>query len=246
MTVRIDRVVITGGGSGIGLDAARRFLAAGSRVLLNGRDKAKLERAAASLGGGDRIALVEGDIGSLAAAKRIAEVAHERLGGVDVLVNNAGVFGVKPFLESTVEDLDRFYTTNVKGTYLVTQAVVPSMVAAGGGSIINVGTVLSGQAMAGLPVSAAMASKGGVHALTVSLAAELARHRIRVNTVAPGFIRTPLIAGADEAAMARTQLLGRLGEVGETSDAIFYLATASFVTGTVLEVDGGYAHGRSG
>jgi NAD(P)-dependent dehydrogenase (short-subunit alcohol dehydrogenase family) len=116
------------------------------------------------------------------------------------------------------------------------------MIEAGGGAIINVGTVLVGQAMTTMPVSAAMASKGGVHALTVSLAAELARYRIRVNTLAPGIVRTPLIEDAD--ALAGIHPLGRVGEVAEISDAVLFLATAGFVTGTILEVDGGYAHAR--
>ena len=159
-----------------------------------------------------------------------------------MLVNNAGVFGVKPFLESTVADLERFFTTNVKGTYLMTQAVVPLMIAGGGGSIINVGAALVQQAMTGVPVSAAMASKGGVHALTVSLAAELARHHICVNTLAPGIIRTPLVDDADS--LAGIHPLGRVGEVDDTSDAALFLARAAFVTGTTLDVDGGYSHGR--
>src|SRR5512134_3622868 len=207
MTTSIDRVIVTGAGSGIGFDLARRFLAEGSSVVLNGRDEARLERAAAALGAGDRVATVAGSIGERATARRLAEVARERFGGVDVLVNNAGIFGVKPFLDSTEEDLDRFYATNVKGTWLVTQAIVPLMIEAGGGSIINVGTVLVEQGMTGLPVSAAMASKGGVHALGVSWAAELARHGIRVNTLAPGIIRTPLIDGADS--LAAIHPLGR-------------------------------------
>jgi NAD(P)-dependent dehydrogenase (short-subunit alcohol dehydrogenase family) len=240
---RIDRVVITGASSGIGLDLARRFLAEGSSVVLNGRDETKLARAAAALGKPDRVALVPGHVGERDTACRIAAAARERFGGVDVLVNNAGIFGAKPFLESSEEDLDRFYATNVKGTWLVTQAVVPALIEAGGGAIINVGTVLVSQGMASLPVSAAMASKGGVHALTVSWAAELARHGIRVNTLAPGIVRTPLIGeGAD--AMAHLHPLGRIGEVRDTSDAALFLATAGFVTGIVLEVDGGYAHGR--
>jgi NAD(P)-dependent dehydrogenase (short-subunit alcohol dehydrogenase family) len=243
MTPRIDRVVITGAGSGIGLDMARRFLDEGASVVLNGRDEAKLAAAASALGKPDRVAIVPGHVGAPDTGRRLVAAARERFGGVDVLVNNAGIFGVKPFLESTEEDLDRFYATNVKGTWLVTQAVVPALIEAGGGSIINVGTVLVSQGMADLPVSAAMASKGGVHALTVAWAAELARHDIRVNTLAPGIIRTPLIGdGAD--GMAAIHPLGRVGEVRDTSDAALFLARAGFVTGIVLEVDGGYAHGR--
>jgi NAD(P)-dependent dehydrogenase (short-subunit alcohol dehydrogenase family) len=243
VTPRTDRVVITGAGSGIGFAIARRFLDEGASVVLNGRDEEKLARAAAALGKPDRVALVPGHVGAPDTGRRLLDAARERFGGVDVLVNNAGIFGVKPFLESTEADLDRFYATNVKGTWLVTQAVVPALIEAGGGAILNVGTVLVSQGMVGLPVSAAMASKGGVHALTVSWAAELARHNIRVNTLAPGIIRTPLIGdGAD--AMAAIHPLGRIGEVREISDAALFLARAGFVTGIVLEVDGGYAHGR--
>jgi NAD(P)-dependent dehydrogenase (short-subunit alcohol dehydrogenase family) len=243
MSNRIDRVVITGATSGIGLELARRFLTEGSSLVINGRDPERLERTRRSLGEEKRVAAVAGSVGDPATGRALAATARERFGGVDVLVNNAGIFAPKPFLESTQEDLDRFYATNLKGTFLTTQAVVPLMIEGGGGSIINLGTVLVAQGMAGLPVAAAMASKGGVHALTVALAAELARHHIRVNTLAPGVVRTPLIGdGAD--AMAGIHPLGRIGEVRDISDAALYLATASFVTGITLEVDGGFAHGR--
>jgi NAD(P)-dependent dehydrogenase (short-subunit alcohol dehydrogenase family) len=210
--------------------------------VINGRDPDKLERARRSLDGGERVASVAGHVGDPATARAIATAARQHLGGADVLVNNAGIFSAKPFLDSTTEDLERFFDTNVKGTYLVTQAIVPLMIEGGGGSIINVGTTLVQQAMTTLPVSAAMASKGGVHALTVSLAAELAKHRIRVNTLAPGFVRTPLLDDAD--ALASVHPLGRVGEVSDTSEAALFLATAGFVTSVTLDVDGGYSHGR--
>jgi NAD(P)-dependent dehydrogenase (short-subunit alcohol dehydrogenase family) len=242
MSDRIDRVVITGASSGIGLDLARRFLEEGSRLVLCARDPAKLERARLGLGDEKRVVAVAGDVGRAATARALAAAAREHLGGLDVLVNNAGIFAPKPFLESTEEELDRFLRTNLKGTFLVTQALVPLMIEGGGGSILNVGTVLVQQALGGLPVAAAMASKGGVHALTVSLAAELAPHRIRVNTLAPGIVRTPLIEDADS--LAAIHPLRRIGEVRDTSDAALFLARASFVTGATLDVDGGYSHAR--
>jgi NAD(P)-dependent dehydrogenase (short-subunit alcohol dehydrogenase family) len=242
MSNRIDRVVITGGSSGIGLDLARRLLAEGSSVVINGRDRDQLEGARKSLGEERRVVAVPGHVGESATARAVAAAARERFGGVDMLVNSAGIFAAKPFLETTVEDLEAFFTTNVKGTYLMTQAIVPLMIEGGGGSIVNVGTPLVAQASTMLPVSAAMASKGGVHAITVSLAAELARHHIRVNTLAPGIIRTPLSGDADS--LASIHLLGRIGEVRDTSDAVLFLARADFVTGITLAVDGGYSHGR--
>lgn len=236
------RVVITGGSSGIGLDAARRFLRAGSHVIINGSDAGKLVQAERQLEGGGRVSAVAGDIALPDTARRIADAARRRLGGLDVLVNSAGIFAARPFLETSLAELDRFLSVNVKGTYQITQALVPLMIESGGGAIINLGTVLVNQGKVDVPVSAAMASKGGVHALTVSWAAELARHSIRVNTLAPGIIRTPLIPDAE--AMVGWHPLGRVGEVHDTSEAIYYLATAPFVSGTVLDVDGGFAHGR--
>lgn len=239
-------VIVTGSSSGIGRDVARAFVQRGDNVVLNGRNPAKLDEVAATLDAPDRVAVVAGDIGSPATGTALVRSAVDRFGGVDVLVNNAGIFGAKPFVEVTEADLDSYLNGNLKGTYFTTQAVVRQLKhQARGGSVVNIGTVLVNHALAGLPASAALVSKGGVHALTTSLAAELAADDIRVNLVAPGVIRTPLFGDGDESSSGRLALLNRIGEVTETTAAVLYLADAAFTTGHIFPVDGGFISGRA-
>ncbi|WP_431970854.1 SDR family NAD(P)-dependent oxidoreductase [Nocardia sp. bgisy134] len=239
-------VIVTGSSSGIGRDVARALVARGDNVVINGRDPDKLAAVAAELGAPERVGKVVGDIGSAATGSALVRAAVERFGRVDVLVNNAGIFGAKPFVDVTEAELDSYLNGNLKGTYFTTQAVVRRMrEQGGGGSIVNIGTVLINHALAGLPASAALVSKGGVHALTTSLAAELAAEGIRVNLVAPGIIRTPLHGDGDEKASGRLALLNRIGEVTETTAAVLYLADAEFTTGHIFPVDGGFISGRA-
>ncbi len=186
-----------------------------------------------------------GDIGNRETGEKMVNTAVDRFGSVDVLVNNAGIFALKPFLESTEEDLDRYIHINLKGTYFVTQAAVRQMKKQGGGNIVNIGTVQLMHSMAGGPASAALITKAGMHALTTSLASELAGDNIRVNAVATGIIRTPIYGDADVDAFGGVALMNRVGEVKEISEAVIYLATASFTTGVIMPVDGGYVHGRA-
>ena len=245
MSIGSKTAAITGASSGMGFDMARHFLQNGWNVILNGRDGDKLNRRAAELNPPQRIATVAGNIGDRQTGVTMARVALEQFGGIDVLVNNAGTFKPAPFLEVTEEDLDHYLDGNLKGTFLTTQAVVRQMKELGRkGSVVNIGTVLIDHAMAGLPASAALISKGGIHALTKSLAAELSPDGIRVNSVAPGVIRTPIHGDADVDSFGGVALLNRVGEVQDISEAVSYLAEAEFVTGHILNVDGGYVGGR--
>lgn len=245
MNTRSKTAIVTGASSGIGYDVARACLELGWNVVMNGRDAAKLELAAAQLGARSQLALVVGDIGRPGIAEQLAHIARREFGGADVLVNNAGMFGTKSFLEVTENDLDRYIGGNLKGTYFVSQAFVRQLKQERrAGAIVNIGTVLVEHAMHDTPASAALITKGGVHTLTVNLAAELAPDRIRVNAVAPGFIRTPLMDGADDRQLAKAALVGRIGSVREISEAVLYLAEAEYVTGHILRVDGGYVTGR--
>ena len=245
MTTNSKTALITGGSSGIGLDVARGFLEKGFNVVLNGRNEEKLAAAAQSLEAKNNIAIVAGDISDKETGEKIVREAVDRFGSADVLVNNAGIFGLKPFLDSTEEDVDQFININLKGTYFVTQAVAREMKKQGGGSIVNIGTVLVSHSSASIPASAALITKGGVHALTTSLASELAADNIRVNAVAPDVVRTPIYGDADVDAFGGIALLNRVGEVNEITDAVLYLATANFTTGVILAVDGGYVNGRA-
>jgi len=241
----LQTVIITGAYGGMGFDMARGFLEHEYNLVLTGRDDAKLNAAADKLGATSKIAVVAGDIGDKSTAERLVATAKERFGSVDVLVNNAGIFYPKAFLESTEEDLDKFFHSNLKGTYFTSQVAVKQMMVQGnGGAIINIGTVLVDHGITGFPVTSAMTSKGGIHALTISLATELAPHNIRVNTVAPGVIRTPLHAANNVDGYAGIHPLNRVGEVEEITDAVIHLANASYTTGVIMAVDGGYRIGR--
>lgn len=252
MTTRQDHprsFIITGGGTGIGLAVARAAIARGDHVLLNGRTESKLIDAAASLDAPDQVAIFAGDITDASQATPLVEEAVTQFGRVDVLVNNAGIFAMKPFTDYAVEELDE-YLGYLRGTYVVTQAAVRHMRKQGdGGAIVNIGTILASNGVAGVPSSAPIAAKGGITALTKNLSAELAADRIRINAVAPGVVPTPLygaLTDADLANLHAMQPLGRYGQPEEIADAVLYLADAEWVTGVILPVDGGVDAGGDG
>jgi NAD(P)-dependent dehydrogenase (short-subunit alcohol dehydrogenase family) len=233
--------LVTGSSSGIGYEVARTFLAAGWNVVVNGRNEARLRDAVHRLGYAERVAVVAGSTADKATGEAMVNAARERFGGFDTLVNNAGEFAGKPFLEVSAQDLRHYSSVNLEGTYFTTQAAVRAMIErGGGGNIVNIGTVLIDHSMSWVQATAPLIYKGAIRALTILLAAELAPHRIRVNGVAPGFIRTPLVEGNDSAVLDAVALVGSMGEAADIAGAVRYLAEASYVTGHILDVDGGY------
>jgi NAD(P)-dependent dehydrogenase (short-subunit alcohol dehydrogenase family) len=240
-------VIITGASTGIGKGIAKLFLERGSNVLLNSLNEERLLEAYRMFGSPAQALLVPGDIGNKATGEELVATALKHFGSIDVLINNAGVFLPKPFLDVEEKELDYFLSTNLKGTFFTTQAVIKQMVTQGGGAIINIGTVLVDHAIAGFPSTAPIVSKGGIHALTRQLAAEFGKNNIRVNAIAPGIIRSPLqnkigVANAD--GLAGLHLLNRIGEVEDIAEATYFLASSSFISGEIVNVDGGHVAGH--
>ena len=240
-------VIVTGASSGIGKAIAKRFIDKGFNVVMNASNEQNLKKAYQEFGNPTNAIVVVGDVSEKDTGLKLVQTALQKFGTVDILINNAGVFAPKPFLDVVEADIDRYYNINLKGTYLTTQAVVPTMLSKGGGSVINIGTVLVDHAIAGFPASAPVISKGGVHALTKQLAAEFGKENIKVNTIAPGIIRSPLqgkigVENAD--VLAGLHLLNRIGETNDIAEMAFYLATSNFITGEVINVDGGHVAGH--
>jgi NAD(P)-dependent dehydrogenase (short-subunit alcohol dehydrogenase family) len=248
-----DKVVlITGGGTGIGADAAHSFRAAGAKVVLNGRREDLLSKTAASVDPtGENVAYVAGDIGSPETSHRLVQAAVAPFGGIDVLFNNAGVFAPTPFLEVTQNDLDDYFNL-MRGYFTLSQQVVPEMRKRRSGTIISIGSIWALQGIGATPSSAPSMAKGGVHSFTRALAIELAPDRIRVNALAPAVVETPLF----DALLTPEQLasfnsfhpIGRNGQPQDITAAVLFLADdalSGWITGVLLPVDGGVTAGRN-
>lgn len=247
-------VAITGGGSGIGKETAARFVAEGARVVINGREVTKLERAAREIdASGKKVVISAGDISDPATGAALVQAALDRFGGIDVLVNNAGVFNPKPFLELTEGDYDWYLDIILKGKFFAAQAAAKAMIGKGG-AIVQTGSMWAIQAIGATPSAAYSAANAGVHAMVRNLAIELAPHGIRINAVAPAVVETPVYNTFMSEEQVRQTLpgfnafhpLGRNGQPADVAEAILFLASeqASWITGTVLSVDGGVTAGR--
>jgi len=228
--------VVTGASQGIGAGLVRGFLDRGYRVVANSRS-IKPDVAA-------DVVAVAGDIADPAVAERVIGAAVAKFGRVDTLVNNAGIFIAKPFTDYTEADFAAVLSTNLAGFFHISQRAIRQMLTQRGGHIVNLTTTLVNQPVKGVPSVLASLSKGGLDAVTRSLAIEYADKGIRVNAVAPGIIKTPMHPPETHAALAALHPLGRMGEVQEIVEAVLYLESAAFVTGETLHIDGGAQAGH--
>ena len=191
------------------------------------------------------LAFVEGNIGQPSTAMKIAETAITRFGSIDVVVNNAGIFFTKPFTDYTPDDFRRLSETNLEGYIYITQLAVKQMLARKtGGSVTCVTSAMVHHPIAGVRASIPMVTKGGLEAITLSLAMEYAKDRIRFNAVAPGEVNTPLHAKDSSEYLQSLSPMGEISEVQDIVDAVIYLTEAPHVTGEVLHVDSGAHNGK--
>jgi NAD(P)-dependent dehydrogenase (short-subunit alcohol dehydrogenase family) len=236
MNIEQKVAVITGASQGIGSGLVEAFRANNYVVVANSR----------SMKPGDDadIHVVSGDISLPETADRIVSEAIERFGRIDTLVNNAGVFTAKPFPEFTDDDFALNIGVNVAGFFHITKRVAAEMLKRGSGHIVNITTSLVNQPIAGVPSALASLTKGGLNAVTQSLAIEFATRGVRVNAVSPGIIKTPMHPAETHSALAGLHPVGRMGEISDIVDAVLFLEKAQFVTGEILHVDGGQNAGR--
>ena len=233
--------MVTGGAQGIGAACARRFAREQARVVIADVDGLRGQALAQELGA----LYVHCDVGDKSQVDALVQTVLQVHGRMDVLVNSAGIFRMADFLEMTEDDFDSVLRVNLKGSFLVGQAVARAMAAARGGAIVNMSSVNA--VLASPTLASYIVSKGGINQLTRAMALALADRNIRVNAVAPGTIATELAAQAvltsDEAKnriLSRTPMK-RLGEPAEVADVVAWLASdaASYVTGEIVTVDGG-------
>jgi NAD(P)-dependent dehydrogenase (short-subunit alcohol dehydrogenase family) len=232
--------IVTGASQGIGACLVKTFVERGYNVVATSRS---MEKSGFQVS--KRLALVDGDIGEASTAKTIAETSVERFGGIDTLVNNAGVFFTKPFTEYTSEDIGKLFSTNLYGFIYLSQLVIEQMLKQKeGGSVVSITASLADHPIAGVTVSVPMITKGGIESISKNLAMEFAKEGIRFNTVAPGEVDTPLNNDNPKDFLRTLSPMGIIVDAQEIVDAVVFLAEAPHITGEVLHVDGGAHVGR--
>jgi NAD(P)-dependent dehydrogenase (short-subunit alcohol dehydrogenase family) len=234
-------VIVTGASQGIGSGIVQAFLARGYNVVGTARNATKSKELSAS----DHLALIDGDIGQFETAQKVAELAIKRFGSIDAVVANAGIFLVKPFTDYTPDDFRALVSTNLAGFIYVTQLAVKQMLSQkSGGSIVTISAALADNPIAGVTASLSMITKGGLNAVTRSLALEYAKEHIRFNAVAPGVVDSPLHANDSEDSLKTLSPMGTISSVEDIASAVVYLTEARHITGEVLHVDGGAHIGK--
>lgn len=241
--------LVTGGGSGIGRAIAQLFLEEGARVVISDLNAESLDSALSELAAYGSVSGVAGDVRSMADAGRMVDATVSAFGGIDILVCNAGITSVMPIEQLEEDEWDAVLATNVKGMFTLVKQAVPHMKAAGGGSIVTLGSEMG---IVAVPESPAYnASKGAVIMFTKSIAVDLIRHNIRVNSLCPGITRTPLLQAEvdnslDPAKTAAEQAswapIMRVADPREIANGALWLASdeSSFAVGSCLVIDGGY------
>jgi len=230
--------IITGAQQGIGAGLVAAFLRQDYNVVGTSRNVSKTLTASPSL------VLVDGDIGKRETAVKAVDAAIKHFGTIDVLVNNAGIFYVKPFTEFTADDFNNLASTNLLGFLHITQLTVKQMLKQKSGNVVTITGALADNPIAGINASVSMITKGGLNTVTRSLAIEYAKEGIRFNAVAPGTVDTPLHEDTPKEQLRMLQPMGNIVTVKDIVDAVLYLANANQVTGEVLHVDGGAHSGR--
>jgi NAD(P)-dependent dehydrogenase (short-subunit alcohol dehydrogenase family) len=234
-------VIVTGASQGIGAAVVKAFLERGYNVVGTSRSATK----SAELKASDKLLLVDGDIGQAATAKKVVEAAIEKFGSIDAVVNNAGIFVAKPFVDYTADDFHSLVSTNLEGYVYITQLAVKQMLAQkSGGSVVSITTSLVKNPVAGVTASVQMITKGGLESITISLASEYAKEHIRFNAVAPGIVDTPLHKNNPKDFLKTLSPMGTISTSEDIADAVVYLTEARHVTGEVLHVDGGAHSGK--
>lgn len=237
-------VVITGASSGIGLALVRAYSQRGYNVVGNARSQDGLNEVSRLLGATANFTAVAGDIGAPATATKLIQAAIDRFGQVDVLINNAGIFMSKPFVEFSPDDLEIMLSTNLKGVVYASQAAAAHMIERKQGHIVNISASIAMNPVRAVPAALTALIKGGINHLTRALALELSLYNVKVNAIAPGIIDTPMHDISAHEFLGGLHPLGRMGQVADIADAALYLTQSDFTTGIVLPVDGGATAGK--